>query len=827
MSKVLFNSISLENFKSFKDKSEFELAPITILVGPNNSGKSTFISSIKALYEAFISIPANEINIKDFLSIPIKNLKVDANVSSNQWKVKFTLPNFWLLDTLNVEINIHQNENKINKIMILDIISSGNTKIASIHNFDPTAVMYNINFAEFNRIANEAILIFEETREKIKNQLENFKNEIISQCQKQLEINVNSFKLDNDNEKIEYAINYFINQAAQSRPELLPLLEKAKTIYNDLLYCNFNLSNYSEWPKSTLRSVSSVLDSIESLNFYSVFYDILYYEDLKKEHLEGIQDLWKKTIELIDPFKKEKVECSSIKDLIYKANMFHEKQIKENLLHEKIKNQIIESELEIDDMFSFEDIDNFEDYFSYNVKTKENDSYNLLSNNIKYKIYPGLNCIDFFSAEEILNSKDEVFKNIFLNFMHIEFQVNPKSKKLIIDLNKRISNFFDQLNFRTESNLIPLNIFDDIENTIVNNILSKNLFPIAYYSILYTSLPRVFYSGNNFMNYDLNYLFSNSSIAFKLCKILLFKILAIHKLEFLVSNGSINKLVEKPYDNNYSNSLSFINNDELTKEIEKYISEFKIIIDVKPRSNFINQTQNQFFNNIHIKIKKYVSENLYFLNAIKLTPQKYIPLNNSEILFKKLLELQHQMEYVMGDVRFQNKYLEILNIGKSIDLKINNEFQVAHFELWDEYNNKKNLFYEGHGITQISLVCQLFNLLYATKRDSPSLIFIEEPEISLHPSLQSKLADVFKLAMQNNIQTVLETHSEYMIRKFQILVKRGELKPEDIIIYYLNPNDEKERIYPIRILENGLLDRPFGQGFFDEADDLAFDLFLN
>ena len=49
MENNLIKGISLENFRVFKDKSDFELAPITILTGANNSGKSTLIKSMKLM----------------------------------------------------------------------------------------------------------------------------------------------------------------------------------------------------------------------------------------------------------------------------------------------------------------------------------------------------------------------------------------------------------------------------------------------------------------------------------------------------------------------------------------------------------------------------------------------------------------------------------------------------------------------------------------------------------------------------------------------------------------------------------------------------------
>ena len=43
--------ISIKNFRVFKDKQDIEFKPITLLVGPNNSGKSTIYKSLKLINE--------------------------------------------------------------------------------------------------------------------------------------------------------------------------------------------------------------------------------------------------------------------------------------------------------------------------------------------------------------------------------------------------------------------------------------------------------------------------------------------------------------------------------------------------------------------------------------------------------------------------------------------------------------------------------------------------------------------------------------------------------------------------------------------------------
>jgi predicted ATPase len=51
------------------------------------------------------------------------------------------------------------------------------------------------------------------------------------------------------------------------------------------------------------------------------------------------------------------------------------------------------------------------------------------------------------------------------------------------------------------------------------------------------------------------------------------------------------------------------------------------------------------------------------------------------------------------------------------------------------------------------------------------VLLIEEPESNLHPALQSKLAVFFvELANKYNKQIIIETHSEYIIRKIQYVV---------------------------------------------------------
>jgi len=113
-------------------------------------------------------------------------------------------------------------------------------------------------------------------------------------------------------------------------------------------------------------------------------------------------------------------------------------------------------------------------------------------------------------------------------------------------------------------------------------------------------------------------------------------------------------------------------------------------------------------------------------------------------------------------------------------------------------------------------------------------ILIEEPEIHLHPKYQSMLADMFMDVYHNyGVGLIIETHSEYLIRKLQTLVANPDmpLKCDKIGIYYFSEPDPKDRAYgepqywEIKISKEGVLNRPFGKGFFDENDSLVSELF--
>lgn len=183
-------------------------------------------------------------------------------------------------------------------------------------------------------------------------------------------------------------------------------------------------------------------------------------------------------------------------------------------------------------------------------------------------------------------------------------------------------------------------------------------------------------------------------------------------------------------------------------------------------------------------------------------------------------------------LKYLNLYLQKNFNGNKFIVEFNPECNALIPYLVSE-KSKINMADCGAGLRQIISI--LLTIIPDSnkflKTDSINHI-IEEPETNLHPALQSQLAEIFvdiNKRTKNNF--LIETHSEYFIRKLQYLVAKGECDPDDVVIYYIDNPDPEQRapgapqVREITLDRNGRMSHDFGPGFFDEADNLAIQLF--
>jgi ABC-type transport system involved in cytochrome c biogenesis ATPase subunit len=105
-----------------------------------------------------------------------------------------------------------------------------------------------------------------------------------------------------------------------------------------------------------------------------------------------------------------------------------------------------------------------------------------------------------------------------------------------------------------------------------------------------------------------------------------------------------------------------------------------------------------------------------------------------------------------------------------------------------------------------------------------SLLIIDQPEMYLHPRVQSRLADFFVEVVRSGRQCIIETHSEYIISQLRYRISKALMQndqeiPELVKIYFASKKDGKTDFEEIRVTKYGGLSK-WPDGFFDERQKI-------
>lgn len=192
---------------------------------------------------------------------------------------------------------------------------------------------------------------------------------------------------------------------------------------------------------------------------------------------------------------------------------------------------------------------------------------------------------------------------------------------------------------------------------------------------------------------------------------------------------------------------------------------------------------------------------------------------------------------------FVTDWMRKFGVGHDFDV-ISIDGEAYRVKIKDEDNSTVNLADKGMGSIQLMIL--LLRLATILREYEPQnivtleenqlrypTIIIEEPEQNLHPKVQSQLADLFLyLNKEYHCKFVVETHSEYLIRKTQVLVSKENFEDNSSMkennpfkVYYFYGENKDKPYYSMEYRTDGKFSNEFGTGFFDIASNLAFELF--
>ncbi len=157
------------------------------------------------------------------------------------------------------------------------------------------------------------------------------------------------------------------------------------------------------------------------------------------------------------------------------------------------------------------------------------------------------------------------------------------------------------------------------------------------------------------------------------------------------------------------------------------------------------------------------------------------------------------------------QYLGVAETAYSIDKgKLGHELKVK----LTENGPAHDLTHVGVGVSQV-LPIVVMSLL----AEADTTLIFEQPELHLHPKVQTRLADFFLSIVLLGKQCLIETHSEYLINRLRYrTAAEGDNNRvnENLKIYFVEKKDGSSDFREVKVNEYGaILEWP--EGFFDQS----------
>jgi predicted ATPase len=297
-------------------------------------------------------------------------------------------------------------------------------------------------------------------------------------------------------------------------------------------------------------------------------------------------------------------------------------------------------------------------------------------------------------------------------------------------------------------------------------------------------------------------------------------------------------------------SPPFFLEDEVS-ELTKDYNNARSFNHFLPKITLDNQGAQKTYVSMQDNIRKFFLENIFYLGPLRAEPQNYNSSNGS------LQDVGCKGEYTAECYLMNNESRGFSFIydgfkENSFDFKEFFDNFDSNFDphsglsladsvaSWMDYigvaENIKNdkgelrviqegrertLSNVGVGVSQVLPI-----IVQCLVADPGSTIIIEQPELHLHPKMQSRLADFFLVMSLFGRQLIIETHSEYIIDKLRLRIVQAPLdKPinDKVAIYFAEKHNGASKFKRVELNEFSVMSE-WPEGFFEESVQIARDI---
>lgn len=239
-------------------------------------------------------------------------------------------------------------------------------------------------------------------------------------------------------------------------------------------------------------------------------------------------------------------------------------------------------------------------------------------------------------------------------------------------------------------------------------------------------------------------------------------------------------------------------------------------------------------------IRGFFSEKVKYLGPLRDEPKPVYPYSGTtdskDVGFKgehtaAVLEIHKNtvVKYISPNVNLENgknnevsrplieavlEWLEYMGVVKDVQTtdmgKLGHELKV----IVEDGSGLHDLTNVGVGVSQVLPI-----LVLSLLAEKGSTLIFEQPELHLHPKVQTRLADFFVSMIQLNKQCIVESHSEYLINRlrYKAVITDDDSISKSVMIYFVEKELGKSQYNQVRINEYGVIEE-WPKGFFDENE---------
>ncbi len=189
------------------------------------------------------------------------------------------------------------------------------------------------------------------------------------------------------------------------------------------------------------------------------------------------------------------------------------------------------------------------------------------------------------------------------------------------------------------------------------------------------------------------------------------------------------------------------------------------------------------------------NEDVCFENLLHKDSITFDAVTNKTIVNKSLI---NQINLWLGEV----------SPGVSVrTTKISSDYVLLEYDFKQPTLGNTNKFKPENVGFGISYALHVITALLTARPNG--LIIIENPESHIHPRGQAELGKLIALVAQNDVQVIIETHSDHILNGIRVAVKEESIRKDKVIAFYfkkvVEESEQYSKIIDIEIDKNGTL----------------------